>query len=53
MCVNSLHEVKPLCRQKAFSANQEIPGNFLETFSSLPCLQEPAIDWSKPDEDNS
>jgi len=53
MCVNSLHEAKSLCRQNAFSASQEIPGNFLEPLSSLPFLQEPATDWSKPDEYNS
>jgi hypothetical protein len=53
MCINSLHEAKSLCRQNAFSANQEIPGNFLEPLSSVQFLQELAIDWSKPDEYNS
>jgi hypothetical protein len=51
--VNLLHEAKSLCRQNIVSASQEIPCNCLEPLSSLQCVQEPAIDWSKPDEYNS
>ena len=47
MCINALHEAKSLCRQNAFSASQEIPGNFLETLSSVPFLQEPLTGLSQ------